>query len=39
MRCKSSDSREGNVCEKRMKTKEREGGDTSREEGGGGPDQ
>lgn len=34
MRCKSRGSREGNVCDKRRKTKESEGGDTSRGEGG-----
>lgn len=33
---KGSDSREGNVCEKRRKTKESEGEDTGKENMGGG---
>ena len=35
---KGSDTREGNVCEKRRKTKESEGEDTGREHMGGGDD-
>lgn len=34
IRCKSTTSREENVCERKRKTEKSEGGDMSREEGG-----